>query len=62
MSIMNMFGTIQTDTYTNIVALDEVAPSLIDQGPVALKTVRNMYTTRIELFCYLKSILIKGDR
>ena len=50
-SVMNVLGTIQTDTYTNMVTLDEITPSLIDQSAVGLKAMRNMYTTCIELLC-----------
>jgi hypothetical protein len=57
-----MSGTIQTDTYMNIVIPDEITPGLINQRPVGLKAMRDMYTMRVELLCYLKSLLIKGDR
>lgn len=57
---MNMFGTIQTDTYVNVVALDEIAPGLIDESTVGLKTMRHMYIMLIELLGYLESLLIEG--
>src|SRR5262249_9666679 len=61
-SVVNMSGAIQTDTYMNIVMLYEITPGLIDQCAVGLKAMRNMDTTCIELFCYLKGPLIKRAR
>jgi hypothetical protein len=61
LSIVNVPRPIQADPDLDVMALDEIAPLLIDQRAIGLEAMDNAHSLRVALLGNTKSLLVEGN-